>query len=780
MTATAREPMAPEPATLDVARYERAEQMLSQWSVLVCGAAVVPHWIADGSRFWYLSETTTKSFWIVDPLERIREPAFDHARLAEALAVASGDQVEADSLPFTVIEVSAEAVVFDAFGAHWRCALDTYECRVVEGYQPPDLMEVASPDGKWSVVRRDNNLILRSLTSGEERLLTTDGTQERAYGVQPDALSFRMLLRKFGMAGLPPLVSWSPDSRRVITHSLDQRDLPFSHLVESTPADNGRPVLHAYRYAMPGEEAVSRAEFVVFDVDTGSVVPAKTEPMLVPLHSPLVCKRVWWAPDGSAAYYLEQPRDLRTLSLRRIDATTGEVTTLVEESGEPRVEPGQLQMTGTSVVHLLSAGREVLWYSQRDGWGHLYLYDTTSGELRNQVTSGEWLVQAILHVDEQDRVVYFLASGLVTANPYRRQVCRINFDGTGFARLTPDEFDHVVTVAKNGAYYIDSASTVDTPPVITARAWTGEVLVELERADISRLLETGWAPPEEFCVKAADGTTDIYGLVFKPHGMDPEKRYPVIDSPYPGPQLGRLSPAFGGTPFGDRQADALAALGFAVVIVEGRGTPGRSRGFHDLSYGRLSTAGFLEDHVAAFHQLASSHPWMDLQNVGVFGYSGGGYATVRAMCTYPELYRVGVSACGNHDQRFYHLAWGESYDGPFDAATYEASSNVEIAHQLEGKLLLIHGELDDNVHPHLTMRLVDRLIAHNKDFDLLIVPGAEHLFVGYRGYVVRRQWDFFVRHLLHMEPPPGYRIAELPLDQGWLRSMSTGPTGDDA
>ncbi|MFD1541961.1 S9 family peptidase [Nonomuraea guangzhouensis] len=754
---------------LDPAVYQGAENLLAhRRPALVRGGKVTPRWIDGGARFWYRADAPEGHwFALVDPAKGTREPAFDHERLAAALGAAA--EVPVRTLPFETIELTGSEVEFEAFDGRWRCSLDSYLCERVDRPERPGPLDVRSPDGKWVVTRRGYDLWLRSSETGEERPLTTDGRADRTYGAQPDSLSYGVLMRKLGLPSLPPLVAWSPDSRRLVTHRLDQSGVPLSHLVESAPAGGGRPVLHSYHYAMPGEEVVPRAELIVFDVSGGPAVEAKAEPLLMSLLSPLLFNQVWWAPDGGAVYYLEQPRDLKTLRLNRLDPRTGEVRPLVEEHGEPRVALGQGM--GQTILHLLATGREVLWYSQRDGWGHLYLYDTEHGETVCQVTSGEWAVQRILHVDEDERVVYFLASGLVEADPYRRQVCRARLDGTGFERLTDDDLDHEVTLPRSGTYFVDSASAKATPPVTTVRAWDGSVLVELERADVTALLEARWTAPEQFAAKAADGETDIYGVLHLPRGFDPAKRYPVIDSPYPGPHHGRLHPSFEGFPHVDREAEAIAALGFVVVTLDGRGTPGRSRAFHDHSYGRYDTAGSLEDHVAALRQLAASRPWMDLDRVGVYGGSGGGYATVRAMCLYPGFYKVGVAACGNHDQRFYQLAWGETYDGPYDAERYARSSNVEIADRLEGKLLLIHGEMDDNVHPHLTMRLVDRLIAADKDFDLLIVPGAEHLFVGYESYVIRRRWDFLVRHLMGVEPPPGYKIAPIPPDPAILSGL---------
>ncbi|RKT54217.1 S9 family peptidase [Saccharothrix australiensis] len=621
-------------------------------------------------------------------------------------------------------------------------------------------VESVSPDGRRVVFRDGHDLGVRVLETGEEILLTTDGTAERPYGVAPDAARYWMLLRRLGLPHPPPAVRWSPDSTKVLTHRLDNRGVPLMHLIESAPADGGRPVLHSYHYAVPGDDVLPRAEMIVFDAVTGEAVPSGGEPF--PLHytSPFVTGDAWWAEDGRAAYYLEHSRDVRTLSLRRLDPVSGEVTTLVEESGPTRVEARQVAMLPPS-VRVLPQG--VLWYSQRDGWGHLYLYGPTGEPV--QLTSGEWAVHEVLHTD--DRYVHFTANGLVEGDPYRRQVCRVALDGSGFARITQDDLDHEVSVADDGSCFLDSASTVTEPPVTTVRDWDGAVLVEVAAADVSELEASGWSAPERITVKAADGETDLYGVLHRPHGFDPESSYPVVDHVYPGPQVNRVSPAFDPGLIG-YDAEALAALGFAVLALDGRGTPNRSKAFHDASYGAQAIAGHMDDHVAALRQLAETRPWLDLTRVGVCGSSGGGYAAVRAMLDHPEVFTVGVAESGSHDLRLYHPYVGDAYVGPFDEATYEHSANTTHAARLQGKLLLMHGELDDNVTPHLTMRLVNELIAADKDFDLIIVPGAEHLLLGYRHYTTRRRWDFLVRHLLGVEPPKDYQLAPIPLDTSFF------------
>ncbi|WP_030911187.1 S9 family peptidase [Streptosporangium amethystogenes] len=742
--------------------YQAAEQLLrrpARPGELVIADKVRPQWIDGGARFWYaVSNGVGRRFMLVDPAAGTREPAFDHALLAAALAAASGQQVDPEALPFMAIEPAGNAVEFDAFGEHWRCRLDSYACERAEFTPPGNPLEVPSPDKKVAVSRRGHDLWARSLSDGREWALTTDGEPDYRYGSGPDCTSNGTLLRKFGLPHLPPVVAWSPDSTKVLAHRTDERGVRQTHLVEARPADGGAPLLRTQRYAYAGDENMPQAQLVVLDVAGGTVVRAQAEPLLMPQLSPIMAKWAWWDPDGSAVYYLGRPRDLRTLTLHRLEPATGEVTTVLSETGATRVEPNQW-MYEPPIVRVLAD--EVLWYSQRDGWGHLYRYDLRTGELLGQVTSGQWAVRQILRVDEAERVVYFTAAGLVEEDPYRRTVCRVGLDGSGFAKVTDDDLDHIVTMPDTMEYFIDSASTVDTPPVSRVRDWSGRVLVELERADISKLTATGWTPPERFRVKAADGVTDIYGVLYRPRGFDPAQRYPVVDNVYPGPQVDRVTPCFDPGGMG-LDAEPIAALGFVVVAVDGRGTPGRNKSFHDASYGHLADAGRLEDHVAALRQLAQTRPWMDLDRVGAFGHSGGGFAAARAMLDFPEVYKAGVALSGSHDARYFNLGFVETYDGADNPEAWARASNVDLADRLTGKLLLIHGEMDDQVHPDHTLRLADRLIAADKDFELLIVPGAEHTFIDCLAYVRKRCWDFLVRELMGTRPP-AYRPAPIPI-----------------
>ncbi|WP_031008680.1 S9 family peptidase [Streptomyces sp. NRRL F-5727] len=750
--------------------YQAAERLLrrpARPGELVVGDKVRPQWTDGGTRFWYaVGNGAGRRFVRVDPAAGTREPAFDHARLAASLAAASGQQVDTEYLPITAIAPAGDAVAFDAFGAYWRCRLTDYTCEPAEFTPPGSPLDVPSPDGKTVVARRGHDLWARSLSDGREWALTTDGAPGHAYGTGPDCTANGTLLRKIGLPYLPPAVAWSPDSTKVLAHRTDERGVRQTHLVEARPADGGAPALHTQRYAYPGDEHVPLAELVVLDVAAGTVVRAQAEPLLMPQLSPITLQWAWWAEDGSAVYYLGRPRDLRTLTLYRLDPVTGEVTTVLTETGPTRVEPNQWQYE-PPIVRVLAD--EVLWYSQRDGWGHLYRYDLRTGGLLGQVTSGPWAVRRILRVDEAARVVYFTASGLVEEDPYRRTVCRVGLDGSGFAVLTDDALDHEVTVSADQEYFVDSASTVDTPPVTSVRDWTGRVLVELERADVGRLTATGWAAPERFRVKAADGVTDIYGVLYRPRAFDPAQRYPVVDHVYPGPQVNRVAPSFDPGGMG-LDAEPLAALGFVVVALDGRGTPGRDKAFHDASYGRLGDAGGLADHVAALRQLAETRPWMDLDRLGVFGHSGGGFAAARAMLDFPEVFKAGVALSGSHDAPHFNLGFVETYDGADASEAWARTSNLHLADRLAGKLLLVHGEMDDQVHPDQTLRLADRLIAADKDFELFVVPGAEHTFIDHLAHVRKRCWDFLVRELTGTQPP-AYRPAPIAVSPEMLAEL---------
>jgi dipeptidyl aminopeptidase/acylaminoacyl peptidase len=745
--------------TLTDSDYARAEQMLAPYRARkVPGSTLTPQWLSGGTQFWYQVGTR---YVMVDPAAGIRRAAFDHDRLAAALSVASGHAVNGDDLSISAVGFHGDAVRFSAFGKTWAW---TDGAGLKESdHLTPQPGEVPSPDERWVAFSRDGNIWVRREGGGHEFALTEDGEPHFDYGGLPETTGARALMRLLGLPA-PLVLHWSPDSERILVQRIDQRDLPELVLVESTPPDGGRPVEHRTRYTMPGEDAVAQMTWNVLDVTDRSVVRQQDPPTTIMHNTALIY--AWWTEKGPGAgeattkhavHFLHQSRDARTLELRRLDPATGATTTLITESGETRVDPA-VQLGDPQMVHVLDSG-EIVWWSQRDGWGHLYLY-SADGRQISQITNGQWLVRSLLWVDEQRRQLWFVAGGLVEDDPYLRQIARIDLDGSGFTRLTDDHLDHDAVSPPGGGYIVDRASSSSVAPRSVVLDADGKVTVELEVPGTAALEALGWNPPERFRTTAADGRTPIYGLLWRPHDFDPDRRYPIIEHIYPGPQIYRAGPSF--NPPHQGEPEAFAALGFAVVAIDGRGSAGRGKAFQDHSYGDLGNGGALDDHVAAIRELGHRHPWLDTGRVGITGQSAGAFAAARAVLMYPEAYHVAVATSGNHDNNINLAMWAEHYHGDLSEDGRRAISNATLAGNLTGKLLLIHGELDDNAHPYMTMRLVDALIKADKDFDLIMIPGAEHALIGRQHYFLRRTWDYFVRHL-HGTEPPNHRLAPLPL-----------------
>ena len=724
----------------------------------VPGSTLTPQWLSGGTQFWYQVGTR---YVMVDPAAGIRRAAFDHDRLAAALSVASGHAVSGDDLSISAVGFHGDAVRFSAFGRTWAW---TDGAGLKESdHLTPQPGEVPSPDERWVAFTRDGNIWVRREGGGHEFALTEDGEPHFDYGGLPETTGAKALMRLLGLPA-PLVLHWSPDSERILVQRIDQRELPELVLVESTPPDGGRPVEHRTRYTMPGEAAVAQMTWNVLGVTDRSVVRQQDPPTTIMHNTALVY--AWWTEKGSGTseattkhtvHFLHQSRDARTLELRRLDPATGATTTLITETGATRVDPA-VQLGDPQMVHVLDSG-EIVWWSQRDGWGHLYLY-SAEGQLIRQITNGPWLVRSLLWVDEQRRQLWFVAGGLVQDDPYLRQIARIDLDGSGFTRLTDDHLDHDAVSPPGGGYIVDRASSSSVAPRSVVLDADGKVTVELEVPGTAALEALGWNPPERFRTTAADGRTPIYGLLWRPHDFDPDRRYPIIEHIYPGPQIYRAGPSF--NPPHQGEPEAFAALGFAVVAIDGRGSAGRGKAFQDHSYGDLGNGGALDDHVAAIRELGHRHPWLDTGRVGITGQSAGAFAAARAVLMYPEAYHVAVATSGNHDNNINLAMWAEHYHGDLSEDGRRAISNATLAGNLTGKLLLIHGELDDNAHPYMTMRLVDALIKADKDFDLIMIPGAEHALIGRQHYFLRRTWDYFVRHL-HGTEPPNHRLAPLPL-----------------
>src|SRR3954468_1020969 len=753
-------------ARVTEADYARAEKFMPYNTTPLVFGTVRPSWLKD-DRFWFRNATADGSeFVVVDGATGKHSSLFEQSKLAAALSSASKAAYEGKHLPFEQVEVSADeqTVEFNLKGRRWKCDVLGTQCtaeggRDREGKEPAlppvpgapaQRLDVPSPDGKLTAFIRNWNLWVRDLASGKETQLTTDGVKD--FGYATDNAGWTHSNRA--------ILVWSPDSKRIATFQQDQRNVGEMYLVQTKV---GHPMLQAWKYPLPGDDVVTMIQRVIIDVDGPRVVRLQ---MLPDQHrgslcDHLVCRGnewsdVQWSPDSKHLAFVSTSRDHKQEQLHVTDADTGVVRDVMQETVPTYYESG----AGRVSWRYLPSSNEVIWYSERDNWGHLYLYDLATGKLKNAITSGEWAVTQLLHVDEKNREVYFLAVGREKGDPYFSYLYRAGFDGKKLSLLTPEPGNHEVSFSPSGKFFVDSYSQPDVPPISTLRDQRGKTLATLGKADISKLLAAGWKPPTPFTVKARDGKTDLYGLMFKPTNFDPSRKYPVVNHIYPGPQGGSVGSRSFSAARGDAQA--LAELGFVVIELDGMGNPLRSKSFHDF-YAKDLGDNTLPDQISGMKQLAERYPWIDLDRAGIYGHSGGGYATADAMFRYPDFFKVGISESGNHDNREYEDDWAEKWIGLLtknaDGTTnYDSQANQSSARNLKGHLMLMHGTMDDNVPPYNTLLVVDALIRANKDFDLLMLPNQHHGYGNASNYMTRRRWDYFVRYLLGPEPPYEYRM----------------------
>jgi dipeptidyl-peptidase 4 len=754
---------AQQPRQLTAADYARAERFLGVATApLVSGVAGQATWL-DDARFWYRTTTASGAqFLMIDAARGTRNAAFDHTRLASALAAATGAQVDSAQLPFQSLEYSRDArtITVTATGSRWTCNLQEYTCapadsaRAGDAAFPAPSNSAASPDGRYAAYIRDFNLWVKDLTTDEDRQLTTDGIEDFGYATSNAGWT----------RSDSPVLLWSPDSRKIATFQHDSRGVGEMYLVSTNV---GSPRLERWRYPLPQDSVIFRIHRVIIDVPGARVVRLDMPP---DQHRSTISDHVAdgtrfldveWFPDASHIAFVSSTRDHREAVFRVADAATGTVRTVFQERSPTQFQSA-FAAVGQENWRVLPASSEVLWWSQRDDWGHLYLYDLNTGALKRQITSGPWNVAELMRVDERSRTLFFTGVGReADRDPYFQHFYRVGMDGRNLALLTPENANHNIRLSPDGVHFVDTYSTPTEPPVsVLRRTRDGRVALELERADISRLVATGWKPPEPVVVKARDGTTDLYGLMFTPTQLDSTRSYPIVNYIYPGP----WGSSVGTRNFSAARSDhqALAELGFVVVLIDGMGTEWRSKSFGDFYHGTMGD-NTLPDQIAGMRELARRHRFIDIERAGIWGHSGGGFATAGAMFRYPNFFKVGVSQAGNHDNRNYEDDWGERFQGLLRSENggdnYEPQANQLVAANLRGKLLLAHGVMDSNVPPYNTYLVVDALIKANKDFDLIIFPHQRHGFGVDNNYMMRRRWDYFVRHLLGAEPPPEYRIG---------------------
>ncbi|HET7626374.1 MAG TPA: DPP IV N-terminal domain-containing protein [Verrucomicrobiae bacterium] len=765
-------------------------------------ARITPHWFTNNTEFWYRNDLRdgAKEFILVDAEKGTREPAFDHAKLAAALSKASGQDFKADKLPFSDIEFvdDGKAIQFDAADKKWKCDLVSYKCTALtsssetkqssqlapplsvetaqladarlsaplsEPYDPepydseetPDTThlspqqtnprpqgqrqgfrrrggfnrDVRSPDEKWTAFVKDNNVFVRAGSDGQEIQLSTDGEEGNSYS----------------------RLEWSPDSQSLIAWRVEPGDIGMVYLIESSPPGGGRAIMRERPYAQAGDK-FPKYEVNIFNVASRKQIKPKVDRFEHEYETP----RLHWELDHRHFAYEQEDRGHQRLRVIEVNCDDGSIRNLVDERTKTFIWTAHTENLGVNLVNWLTNSDEMIYVSERDGWRHLYLVDARKGGIVNQITKGEWVIRGIDKIDEDARQIWFRAGGMnPDQDPYFVHYYRINFDGTGLVALTKGNGNHTVQFSPDWKYLIDTYSRVDMAPVHELRRCSdGKLVCKLEEADISELKASGWEPPEVFVAKGRDGKTDIWGLIYRPKNLDPSKKYPILETIYNGPQGAYVPKSFSGS---TRRSDPYTEAGFILVQSDAMGTAFRSKAFHDVCWHNLKDAGF-PDRIKWIKAAAAKYPYMDLTRVGIFGTSAGGQNAAAAVLFHSDFYKCAVANSGCHDNRLDKASWNEQWMGymPKDKIWshdpdnwYSQNSNIDNAAKLGGKLFLIVGEMDDNVPPESTYRFVDALIKARKDFDLLVVPGANH---GAASPITqRRTLDFFVHNLLGKEPP---------------------------
>lgn len=769
--------------------YLQAEKFTGEkLKTMLFSTAVDPHWFQQGNRFWYMYKTSEGVFWyVVDPAAARKEQLFDRDELASQLSEIVQDPFDAQHLPLLNLKAKEDG---HTFTFEIRSTRDAKPEKKGEKVKPgekemfyfsydfntrklthlkdaekePKRLDWASvsPDMKSVVYAKDCNLYRMSMEDYRkaqkdekdstivEVQLTTDGTPDFGYGIPYSILNTDTLCngkrrKAWGY--------WSPDSRHFVTIVSDDRKVKPLWVINSIASP--RPTLETYKYQMPGEMDAPEEHLYVFDMTSNTrkeikVAAWKNQSLGLEARPYQQKQRdaeflpAVWQGDNNRFYLTRSSRDLH-----RIDVCT---YTIGEDSIVPVVKERMNTYQETRPIHVFNGGKEFIQWSERDGWAHLYLYDE-KGNLKNRITKGPWHVEKVLKVDEASRTIYFLANGREEGeNPYYEHLYRVNADGSGLKLLTKGDFFHQVAVDDEARFMVDNFSRVNTIPCADLIDRNGRKVMTIQESDFSQLMAAGYQFPELFKVKAADGVTDLYGVMYKPFNFDSTKVYPIIDYVYPGPQVEAVYYPF--TRMSVR-TDRLAQAGFIVISVGQRGGhPSRSKWYHNYGYGNLRDYP-LADHKAAVEQLAARYKFIDINRVGIHGHSGGGFMSTAAICQYPDFYKAAVSCAGNHDNRIYNRWWSETHHGVKEVVSakgdttfaYRIATNPSIVRQLKGHLMLVHGDIDNNVHPANTIRVVDALIRANKRFEMLFLPGQRHGFGNMDEYFYWRMVDFFSEHL---------------------------------
>jgi len=714
--------------------YRRADDLIKRTTDKVFYGNVKPVWIGKSNSFLYENLTPEGTRYIIVNAEKAsKKAAFDQIRFAKSLQEETGAAIDPRKLPIRDIVFSDNLAGF-AFtyeNNNWICNLKDYRLKKGEktsergrsdrwdwGFRDELSNDpVESPDKKWTAFIRNFNVYVRKKDDNKEYQLSFDGGLGEYYS------SF---------------MRWSPDSRKLAVCRVKPAEKHMIHYIESSPADQLQPKHFSYEYQKPGD-AVPQKFPQLFDIESKKHI--KVDDAGIPDQYSV--DDIKWSRDSRYFTYEYNKRGHQLYRIIKVDAETGSSAVVVNEES-----PTFFDYSGKMYRYDAEDTDEIIWASERDGWNHLYLYDSKSGNVKNQITSGEWVVRDVVYVDEKNRQIILKGSGKEPGDPYFNYIYKVGFDGTGIRLLSGGEGNHEVSFSPDMKYFVDTWSTINTPPVsVLRRTEDGSLVMELEKADISGLLATGLRLPEVFVAKGRDGKTDIWGIIIRPTDYDPSRKYPVIEDIYAGPHDSFVPKSFRPSATAMHQ---LAELGFIVVKIDGMGTSNRSKAFHDVCWKNLKDAGF-PDRILWMKAAAGKYPYMDLERVGIYGTSAGGQSAAGALLFFPEFYKVAVASCGCHDNRMDKIWWNEQWMGWPVGEEYSWSSNVDNAWRLKGKLLLMNGEMDNNVDPSSTVQFVNALVKANKDFEYVFLPGARHTSGG--TYGERKRRDFFVKNLLGLNPP---------------------------
>ena len=726
--------------------YHKAEYFLSgNIQKEVYHLDVIPNWLDGKKSFWHQTYTKDgKRFFITDILKGETREAFDHEELAKSLSEKSGDSIDSSNLPFNRIELKEDGTLsFEWMNKNWIYTNGNLESKKI-AQDSRDRSVSISPDGNWKAYVKNFNLFVENLETGEEIQLSYDGRKDYEYA------SFwgwsDMILGENGERPEHLSINWSPDSKKIQTQIVDLRLAEKMLLLDNSQDDKFRPQLMGYYRASPGDTTVVMYTPVLFDVESNAATkfPGLSLPHFIGMYFN-------WDADSKHIYGTYLERGFKSFDLLEINTDSKKIRKVYSESSPTHVN-------NNNIFRRLDNGQFILG-TEKSGWNQLYLMDWASGKLVNRITNGDYVVKNLLKVDEENSIIYFEAAGKEKdVNPYYSFVYKVNFDGTGLELLTPEKAFHDISYGRGEDYFVDNYSTVDQPTTSVVRELkTGRIVHEISKADISNLLKKGYQSPKQFTATAKDGKTTIYGIYYLPTDFNSKKKYPIIDYTYSGPHIDITPKTFRAGLVGLQQP--MAELGFVVVTVDGLGTSGRGKAFNDVSYNNLGDG--TTDHVLAIKELASKNKFMDVEKVGIFGHSAGGYDAGRAMLLHPDFYKVGVASAGDHDHRMEKAWWPEMYMGYPIGDFYHEQSNITNASKLKGHLLLAHGGIDENVNPSATFKFAEALIKAGKDFDLFIWPSRNHSFGRTDGdYFTKKRWDYFIEHLLGEEPIRHYQIQK--------------------